>query len=87
MSRGTRFKWRLLVEVLSRDNTCTALTYPFGEPCSSIAGSRCSFELVQLYPARASILCKPLHGLGGDGVMILNAIVYSINYQKQQQCA
>ena len=65
----------------------TALTYLFGESCSSIASSGCSFVLVRLCSASVSILCKLLHGLGGDGVMILNAIAYIISYQKQQQCA
>ena len=63
----------------------TTLTYPFGESCGSIPGSGCSFKLVQLCPT--SVLCKPLHGLGGDGVMMLNAIAYSVSCQKQQQCA
>ena len=65
----------------------TTLTYPFGESCGSIAGSGCLFKLVQLCPASASVLCRPLHGLGGDGVTILNVIAYSISCQKQQQCA
>ena len=43
----------------------TALTYHFGDPCSSIAGSGCLLKLVQLCPAHASVLCKPLHSLGG----------------------
>ena len=67
-----------------------ALTYPFGESWGSIISFGCSFKLVQLCPASISILCKPLHGLGGDGLTILNVILTAISYstscRKQQQC-
>ena len=62
----------------------TTLTYPFGESCSSISGFRCSFKLVQLCLASTSALCKPLYGLGGDGVMILYVIAYSASCRQQQ---
>ena len=63
----------------------TTLTYPFGEFCGSFVGSGCSFELIQLCTGSTSVLYKPLHGLGGDGVTILNAIAYSASCRQQQQ--
>ena len=63
----------------------TTLTYPFGESCGSIVGSGCLFKLVQLRPIFASILCKPLQGLGGDGVIMLNTIVLVANRNKNVQ--